>query len=118
MIEWITDFLPDEQVLDLLGDCDVVTLPYAHTEEASSAALRMALASGVSVAVTRVPIFDEAEGVVARLASDDPADIAEGLSALLRDTSRRQDLQILAKRWTTRRAWPLMALRISRLLRP
>ncbi len=36
MIEWITDFLPDEQVLDLLGDFDDVTLPYAHTEEASS----------------------------------------------------------------------------------
>ena len=27
MIEWMTDFLPEEQVLDLLGECDVVTSP-------------------------------------------------------------------------------------------
>ena len=116
MVEWITDFLPEEQVLDLLGECDVVALPYADTEEASSAALRMALASGVPVAVTRISIFDEAEGVVARLKSDCPGDIAEGLNALLRDRLHRQYLPVLAKRWASQRAWPLMALRLSRLL--
>jgi glycosyltransferase involved in cell wall biosynthesis len=115
-IEWITDFLPDDQVLRLLGECDVVALPYAATGEASSAALRMALASGVPVAVSRAAIFDEARGVVARIASEDAFDLADGLSDLLRDMSRRQNLQTVAKTWTEHRAWPLMATRLLRLL--
>ena len=107
-IEWMTDFLPEEQALSLLGECDVVALPYVATPEGASGALRIALASGVTVAVSQAAIFDEAEGVVARIACDEPSDIAEGLSALLRDATRRRDFRMQAASWTAQRAWPLM----------
>jgi hypothetical protein len=76
----------------------------------------MALASGVTVAVSQAAIFDEAEGAVARISCDEPSDIAQGLSALLLDEPRQHDLRTQAARWTARRAWPLMAMRLLRLL--
>ncbi len=82
-VEFCTDFLPNERSLDLLGDCDLVVLPYQSSTEASSAAVRTALAAGVPVAVTPLPLFEEAEAATARLPGIAPAEIADGVAALL-----------------------------------
>ena len=115
-IDWRIDFLPEQQVIDLLGGCDLVALPYGAIEESASGALRLALASGAPIAVTPAAIFDEAEGAVARLAGDLPLQIATGLDALLADAPRRQALQEAAAAWMAERAWPRVAALFGRIL--
>lgn len=108
-IEWITDFLPHERSMAHLRECDLIVLPYKQTQEASSAALRSSLASGTPVAVTPIPIFDEAEGAVARFAGDTPAMIADGVMGLLADAEARKALQASARQWLEERSWDKIA---------
>lgn len=115
-IEWITDFIADELALAQLRGCDLVVLPYGSSQESSSAALRMVLASGAPVAVSREAIFNEAESAVARLPSADALGIAEGVKVILRDAAYREEIQNTAARWMEQRAWPRVAARLTALL--
>ena len=115
-VEWHLDYLPDAASTALLAGCDAIILPYAPSRESSSAAVRWALASGVPVAVSPVPIFDELGGSVARLPSDTPAALAEGIAALLNDRAARQHLGQAAERWLDDHARPGIARRLHGLL--
>ena len=108
-IDWITDFLLHEQSMALLQACDLVVLPYLQTQESSSAALRSCLSSGAAVAVTPIPIFDEAEDAVFRFGASDPCAIAEGVARLLTDVEARKNLQAAAKKWSEQRSWDKIA---------
>ena len=115
-IEWHTGFLPPAQSSALLSGCDVVALPYQRSREASSAALRSALGAGVPLAVTPLPLFDEAGDAVARLPGTDARAIADGLAALLDDRAAQARLLAAAQGWIAARAWPDIAARTRRLL--
>ncbi|MGE4420282.1 MAG: glycosyltransferase [Sulfurimonas sp.] len=60
----ISDFLDDEQSIAYLKSADLVLYPYQETGESSSAALRMAIASEVSIMATPLPIFDDVKEFV------------------------------------------------------
>ncbi len=104
-IDWFTDFLPHERSLELLSGCDLVVLPYQRTNESSSAALRSCLSSGAPIAVSSIPIFDEAEDAISRLDARTPAGIATSVAALLTNPSSRQDLQDAGLKWIQSRSW-------------
>ena len=116
-IEWHTDFLPHPRSLDLLGECDVVALPYQASQEASSAALRGALGAGTAVAVTPLPLFDEAEDAVFRFAGLTADQLAVGLAGLLDNVRRREDLRRTASSWLADRNWNDLGSRLGGLLR-
>jgi glycosyltransferase involved in cell wall biosynthesis len=115
-VEWRTEFLPADSSLDLLGGCDVVALPYPGSREASSAALRTALGAGGVVAVTPIPLFDEAADAVVRLPGIDAASIADGLGRLFADADLRARTQQAAAIWLRDRAWPDVAARLHGML--
>jgi len=116
-VEFETDFLPEERSLELLRACDLVVLPYQASKEASSAALRTALSAGLPVAVSPLPIFDEAADAVARLPGTDPDSIADGIAALLRSAEARTALTQAAQPWLSERAWPQVARRLAGMMR-
>jgi glycosyltransferase involved in cell wall biosynthesis len=116
-IEWHTEYLPEQQALDLLAGCDLLVLPYEPSPESASGAVRRALASGVPVAVTPVATFDELGDAVARLAGASPEAIAAGVAELLRDPVRRAQLQGRAAVWLRSVAWPLASRRLQGMLR-
>jgi glycosyltransferase involved in cell wall biosynthesis len=116
-VEFITDFLPDDRSLELLRECDLLVLPYQASLEASSAALRTALTAGVAVAVTPLPLFDEAEDAVFRLDGMDPAAIATGLDALLAHPAARDAVVRAAQVWTGEREWSSIGRRLAGMLR-
>ena len=115
-VEFQTGFLSNDESLALLGECDVVTLPYQASRESSSAALRTALCAGVPVAVTPLALFDEAADAVARLPGFDAAALAQGLGALLADAPRRMAVQVAALRWLAERDCATVAARLQGLL--
>jgi FkbM family methyltransferase len=112
-VEWYTDYLPLTEALDLLAGCDLLVLPYAPSLESASGAARVAMASGVPVAVSPVAVFDEQGGAVARLPGNTPEAIAAGVAALLRDPARRGALQEAAVPWLQSVSWRAMARRLQ-----
>ncbi len=116
-VEFITDFLPHERSMELLRECDVVVLPYQASLEASSAAVRTALTAGVAVAVTPLPLFEEAEDAVFRLPGMEPDAIAAGLETLLADPVARDAVVRAAQAWTGEREWSGIGRRFAGMLR-
>jgi FkbM family methyltransferase len=115
-IEWCTDFLPDERSLELLSGCDAVVLPYQRSKESSSAALRMALASGAPVMVSDLPLFDEAGDAVLHSNGRSETEIAADLTRLLDDLPARARLQETARIWLADRDWETVARRFQGML--
>ncbi len=115
-IDWHTEFLPVDDSRALLAGCDLVVMPYQATTESVSGALHIALSTGVPVAATPIPIFDEAEGAVARFAGTSPLQIAKGIEQLLSDPTRRAALQTSAASWLADRTWPAIAERFQGLI--
>ena len=111
-VEWHTDFISLSEQRTLLQECDLLVLPYQHSKEGSSAALRSALASGVPVAVTPLPLFDEAAGAVFRLPGFEPAAMELGIANLLAAHERRASLVRDAHAWLADRSAPEIAQRL------
>ena len=115
-VEWHTGFVTLDEQQALLRGCDLIVLPYQRSKEASSAALRSALATGIPVAVTPLPLFDEAAGVVFRLPGMAAAPVELGLASLLGNTDRRAALAAAARGWMADRALPDVARRLHGML--
>lgn len=116
-VEFVTDFLQEHRSTELLAQCDLIVLPYQRSTEASSAALRSAMAAQVPIVVTPLSLFDEAETAVSRFSGGGAAELAEGIVALLADREVRQRLVENAAAWRRQRAWSTVAQRWNGLLR-
>lgn len=115
-IEWETAFLPHERSLALLAECDLIVLPYQESNESSSAALRSALAAGVAVAVTPLPLFEEARAATLPLSGLDAGAIGPDLAGFLRTEPVRVSAERAARVWLAERHWPVVARRLHGLL--
>lgn len=90
-VELHTEFLDDQESLDLLGDADLVVFPYEDTGESSSAAVRHGIAAERPVAVTPLPIFEDVREAVFELPGCDPDSISLGIRNLLAELSSNSD---------------------------
>jgi len=108
-IEWHTGFLPEADTLALLQGCDLIVLPYQHTEESSSAAARMAVASGVPTLVSDLPIFDDLGDAVGRVNHVTPGGLPGQIAEWLHAPLRRGQLQARAKTWRAAHEWEVIA---------
>jgi glycosyltransferase involved in cell wall biosynthesis len=115
-IEWVTDFLPHEESIALLSECDLVVLPYDESKESASGAVRVALASGAPVATTPIRLFDELGDAVARISTSSAEVLADGLKLLLNDAARRRGLQEAAAVWSEEHNWSGLARRFAGML--
>ncbi len=115
-VQFHTEFLPHDRSLALLADCDLIVLPHRPSKEASSAALRTAMAASVPVAVSRIALFDEAEDAVLRVDAGTPETLARELDALLRDLPQRRHVQRNAANWMRARAWGPIVRRLTGML--
>ena len=112
----VTDFLPDSECVARLQGADLIVYPYQQTQESSSAAVRMGLASGKPVAVTPLSIFDDVAEAVHHLPGTDPHAIAQGIRALLDDPSVLERQAAKAMQWVASRQWPMLSVRLLDLI--
>lgn len=82
-VTFISDYLSDEKSLGYLKQADLIVYAYQNTNESSSAAVRMGLASGKPVAVTPIAIFDDVKSSVFRLPGFTSSEIAIGIKRVL-----------------------------------
>jgi glycosyltransferase involved in cell wall biosynthesis len=112
----LTDFLPDEECVAHLQIADLIVYPYQQTQESSSAAVRMGIASGTVVAVTPLSIFDDVGDAVYRLPGVSPADLATGIRTILSDREMQQTQIAQARTWAQSRQWPWLSNRLLNLI--
>ena len=74
-----TQYLSDQESLDLLSINDLIVFPYQDTNESSSAAVRHGLASGKPVLVTPLEIFNDVSTVVNFSSGFSPIEIANSI---------------------------------------
>ena len=80
-----TEFMEERQIVTRLSECDLVVLAYTHTQEASSAAIRMPLASMTPVLCSDLPIFDEFSEAVHRFPAGNTVELAQIILTLASD---------------------------------
>lgn len=117
-IQWHINFKPHSESLSLLKECDLVVLPYQNTDESSSAAVRMALASGKFVMASPIPIFDEVKEIIYSLKGIEAKDIAEGILNFIQIPY--QELKEIAskqQKWVIDNDWKKLATRLQGMLR-
>jgi glycosyltransferase involved in cell wall biosynthesis len=112
----ITDFLPDAQSLATLQAADLIVYPYQQTQESSSGAVCIGLASGRPVAVTPLSIFDDVSQAVHRLPGADPQAIAQGLRALLDSPAVLHAQEAKTRQWAAPRQWPVLSTRLLNII--
>lgn len=110
-IEWHTGYLPQDELMALLADCDVLVLPYQPTSESASGAVRLALAACPHVLVSAEPIFDEVRDCTVMVRATSGASLWKDLHSHLQQVGTAEDQQRLARRanWLANRAWPAVA---------
>ncbi len=116
IVEWHVAFEPNERVLSLLSECDLIVMPYAPTRESSSGAVRQAIASGVPTIVSDLPLFDDLGAAVERLPQTTPEAIARGVATLLRDPLARAGLQDSGQAWLAAHDWSVIGDRLHGML--
>ncbi len=111
-IEWHTNYLPDDNSLNLLKDCDLLVLPHRETPESASGAVRTAMASRRPVLVTPVKIFQEMGDIVIRATGLDSSELASSIAATLRDRELRHQTVEKADEWLEAHDWARMSERL------
>ncbi len=114
---FLTEFLEPEESLAALQACNVIALPYQTTIDASSAAVRMALASQRPVVTTDVPVFAEVGDAVFRISRRSPRALAAGLARVLDDDALRACLAEAAQQRLDSESWTSVGRTYRKILR-
>lgn len=118
LIRWHTNFKSHSESLSLLAECDLVLFTYQKTDESSSAAVRMALASGKLVLTTPIPIFNEVKEVIYPLKGIEAKDISEGvLNFLQLPHEQHHAMAAKQQQWLIDNDWKKIATRMQGMLR-
>jgi glycosyltransferase involved in cell wall biosynthesis len=118
VVEWYTEFLPHDQVMRLLSECDLLILPYQSTSESASGAVRQALASCPNVLVSAQPIFDELRHCAFTVDADDGESIWLSTRKFFTQLGSGEDLERVdaRTRWLAAHDWTRIALQSSKLV--
>lgn len=111
-----TDYLSDAESLAYLQQADLIIYPYQGTQESSSAAVRMGLASGKAVAVTPLAIFKDVAEAVHFLPGCAPDELALGIAGLLDQPEYLAELAKAAQNWCASRNWDVLSERLLGLI--
>jgi glycosyltransferase involved in cell wall biosynthesis len=111
----IDEFLGEPELALLLSAAEVVVLPYLHSEESASGAVRYALAAGRPTIATRTRIFDDVAEAVIRIPDADPERLAGQIASLLEDPRKQLDQARAARRFAREHSWQRVARRHARL---
>lgn len=102
-VEFNHNFLDDEDSLALLSEADLLVFAYQETGESSSAAARYGMSTGVPVAVTPLPIFEDLGDAAFSLPGCNTTSISKGITEILHELSINSEkvrkLEEKANKW-------------------
>lgn len=101
-----TRFLDDDAVLDRLSKSDLVVLPYIHSTESASAAIRLPLSSMRPVLCSDLPVFQDAADVVHFYPAGDTAALARRILEFSARPAELRSKENAQRDFTERLSWP------------
>lgn len=103
-VTWNTEFLPLDQVNDILTQCDVIIMPYLQSQEGASGAARIALSCCKNLIVSPSEIFDELREVSISTLGYDSEDILFSLKSCVNNPVDKDRLEA-RKKWLQEHDW-------------
>ncbi|WP_336979994.1 glycosyltransferase [Brevundimonas nasdae] len=116
-IDWHTDFLPVDEIQNLLASCDLLVLPYDETGDSVSGAVRIAMSSQVPTLTTPVKIFSDLGDAVASVPTNVPEILADAIERLLDSPDRRVELQERMQSWLEIHDWKRMTANLEGMVK-
>lgn len=106
-VKFVTDFLSNDESMKYLHCCDIIAFPYGYTEQSASGAVRFGFAAGRPVLTTEQKIFNEFQGFVHQIKSNDPKDIADGVLEILNSKNNERVNEMLSyqKKYLYSHSW-------------
>lgn len=96
-VELITEYLPDEQVQNILSRSKLVVFPYRPSTESASASVRMALGANALCITTPIDIFEDTKEVTYQFSGLDAYSMKEGLECAINSIDSKDDLYKIKK---------------------
>jgi glycosyltransferase involved in cell wall biosynthesis len=106
---FFTDYLEEDEIIELLQASDIVVMPYKGTKESSSAAIRFALASHRPVIATNAQIFDDLRNEVYTIENCSFESIAKGIMDLIDNKILQQNLITNSQKKIESQSWANIA---------
>ena len=117
-VEWVNHFLETDDLIAMLGDCDIYLTPYPNLQQSTSGTLSYAVALGRAVVSTPYiharELLEDTGGMLVDVG--DAAAIASTVNRLLDDPSRLEALQLRTYRRGRRTVWQHFAANSKSLL--
>lgn len=113
---FITDYLEEEEIIDLLHISDIVVLPYKNTQESSSASIRFALTSCRPTIVTDQSIFKEFGDEVYKIEKCQPKLISKAVKDIFSDQKLSNKLIDASKRRCKAESWDVVGKNYRNIL--
>jgi glycosyltransferase involved in cell wall biosynthesis len=104
-----TGFLDQDDIVRELADSDLVVLPYTHSTESSSAAIRLPLASLTPVLCSDLQLFREFAGIVHLYPAGDTVALANRLLELSADITLLRSFEARQRRYVDELSWSKVA---------
>jgi len=104
-----TGFLDQDSIVRELADSDLIVLPYLHSTESSSAAIRLPLTSLTPVLCSDLPLFREFTGIVHQYPAGDTVALANRLLELSADTELLRRFETKQRQYVDELAWSNVA---------
>ena len=115
-VVFFTDFLAENEIMELLQASDMVLMPYHETKESASGAIRLALSSCRPVLTTKIPIFGEFDKEVFKIERCTPDFIARGVIELYEDRTLQRGIVKNARKFILKRSWKNIARKYQNLI--
>ena len=115
----VSDYLDQDRILNELSKFDLLVYPYQKTNESSSAAVRIGIASGSPVIVSPLSIFDDLTDRVDKLPGSSVDLIVEGIVPLIgrKDYKKNNKKRTKLKLWKDQHDFLVVARRLKNIIR-
>ena len=122
-VKIFTSYIPNKESLKLLSESDLIVFPYQKTTESSSAAVRHGIASGASIAVTPISIFDDVNSMVEVLPGISSKSLSEGIISLYKKQfikhmdGNQKEVINRKSRWIEHHQFSNLSLRLNSIIK-
>lgn len=101
----ISDFLDREEIITILGLADVLVFAYPESKETASGSIRLALAAGRPVIVSRSSQLKDLHDICHTISDNSPASIASAVEHLYADNDLSHEILLKIQSYAAANSW-------------
>lgn len=96
-VETDYSFLPEEEIVSRLSECDLLVFPYGDSDETATGAVRVALLAGAPILCSSSPVLNDLSGISHRITDLTVTTLSEAMAILMGNRTLRNIYDLDAK---------------------